>query len=806
MPKQKNKALITIILITLTLFFSLSLNADVFESEESLKNFLTNNGFLIGSKNIDGVPIFQLKVLVQGASHCGYHAIKNILFTKDFVDNPIKQNLDKLTNKPEYDKLLQEWDGVLNRSDQIIGTNYYNTVKAWYKIGPDEMRSVYVPVMLKDTPKKQLIDAYGDWSQEPFSNLLTKTLPYDTLTQINKQFSRLQAEKIKTEYYGVAFSSSDKHWMGISFVKIKDKKYAFCFDSNGNPNQLDHAIVKFLTSAFAINETDGFIKKYFTTQFGTQKKTLIPALIQEIQTLADLKTDSNPNQEKLLTFMTDAPGSHPALEIISKSLKPDTYKPLKEIITAELNKENNLTQLKQAISNLKKTFNAENWEVARTMSLLELFETNDENFIPIFLEDRVFRLLGEIEKKLQNLQEISAQALSENIKKFKAALESLKTKLIDLATKLNETKKGLRAPPDKPAPTYKKNEPRLVSKRLMGTELVAQNMTEPNQPQKINSTNFYDVKVFTQCDPGPLQNIGAKKFRNLYGCGFHSLKNVLFLTSIILAGNTEQLKAELDSAQTFTHYFEAPTPLLANRPAPKNLQDWQYKWDGDTGNKSWYYVWEEYRKSKNIPAPGFTPQTYLDDPPTQDHDLENLKQKIITQEALAPAGSVGIAKNLTIIEYIDEKNYLNTTLSDAIKLLKLAKEFEKQDTIILPFQISYTHKYSTNWQRNPNINAPHPYGKTGRHWIAVVINKYNKTTEVFFTDSWRYGEYVQKNLASAVQLFKWIAAPVQTVQDYAEIVEKALDHEENIRYAKITEHEFNTFKTDVNALYPGTLA
>lgn len=333
--------------------------------------------------------------------------------------------------------------------------------------------------------------------------------------------------------------------------------------------------------------------------------------------------------------------------------------------------------------------------------------------------------------------------LKDNLGRLNSNLELLKTKLVELKGNLGGEK----------APEY------LLANGLHGNDIPVYGDSDRAQKRikkTFSNTAIYDVRVLSQTRALP----GSSYYRTLYGCGFQAIKNMIFITKILQSTpqhpSTQDIQG-LTSAPIFLNYFEH-NPFQS----------------------SWYSIWKDYRIAHNI---NWNP---MDDPPTQDYDLENLKTKIIEHKARAPEHAREIMDQANIFEYLEGGQLHKTTLADALLLIQLAQDFQERDSVILPCALAYTHHYTTPWQaKNPEV-----YGSLGRHWIAVVVNKWHGSIEAFFADGWRNSTYTHKNWGSVELLLQWLLHTNNTVEQYFNALEA-------VRKQPVTPHELQKFQDAV---------
>jgi len=193
----------------------------------------------------------------------------------------------------------------------------------------------------------------------------------------------------------------------------------------------------------------------------------------------------------------------------------------------------------------------------------------------------------------------------------------------------------------------------LLSQRLVGGSLSVKFLERKHVG--LQGIPIYDVKVLSQNQ----RYSGSKYFRPLYGCGFHSLKNTIFLT-----------QCACDKKCNALGYFQK----LVNKKIFVNLFE-------KDNQKSWYFLWYQYRLEKSVYK--VNQKFLLDDPPTQNYDLENLKQKIIDGKAGASSGGKGIMKYTNIIEYLEDGLFEKTNLVDAFNLVLLSQIYQEADSIVI---------------------------------------------------------------------------------------------------------------------------
>lgn len=215
-----------------------------------------------------------------------------------------------------------------------------------------------------------------------------------------------------------------------------------------------------------------------------------------------------------------------------------------------------------------------------------------------------------------------------------------------------------------------------------------------HESRLIDKTAVRDVKVLSQN-----QKLGDTYGQSLYGCGFQSVKNIIFLTALLNATTFNEKKAfakKLEDAQTFIELFE------------KN------------GDKSWYHVWMTARQNENDNT---LDKKHFDHPPARVKDIENLKNQIANGQAASPddVNAKNVMQNAIVLGDIDEIKGGNE------KIKEIKNELKKESSIV-PILLYYKNKWG------------YALEKYGRHWISVVIQKRPTdfgTLEIFFADSWR---------------------------------------------------------------------
>jgi len=275
-----------------------------------------------GNIKILGVPSYQPKVLTQGATYCGYHAVKNVLLAKKFVDDPTQLNLTKLTEQSEYDRYWAEWEGNFARVKKELAQldampedkARENAVKKYQnlwqeKLGKKKERVEVKPHSSRDTSLGLLIQHFAvvsdfyhhdeetefvgvlepcflpvmldrdelsrtficsKWPADTFKNPIQSgeisLLHFEEITTLNDQINELKSQK--KGFLGVVFTKKASytgigHWISMALVKVEGKKIIFCFDSWNNDSELKHPTFKFIAKSFSKNWQDAFLRDYF---------------------------------------------------------------------------------------------------------------------------------------------------------------------------------------------------------------------------------------------------------------------------------------------------------------------------------------------------------------------------------------------------------------------------------------------------------------------------------------------------------------------------------------------------------------
>lgn len=127
------------------------------------------------------------------------------------------------------------------------------------------------------------------------------------------------------------------------------------------------------------------------------------------------------------------------------------------------------------------------------------------------------------------------------------------------------------------------------------------------------------------------------------GCGFHTMKNLIFMTKILTEKEKNQREAALNnmnSYQVFLHYGEGGIM----QDSANNHDDWRKTWEDDEqGENNWVSIWKTKPSSPENPIP----ETFLEDILEFRRIVE--KEKIQKNKVFLPAGSKKILENAIVI-------------------------------------------------------------------------------------------------------------------------------------------------------------
>ena len=298
------------------------------------------------------------------------------------------------------------------------------------------------------------------------------------------------------------------------------------------------------------------------------------------------------------------------------------------------------------------------------------------------------------------------------------ALGLLKAKLLNLAEQLDDL------------PFY--NPPEISIDELKNDGLNLRSDTKT--PDKIQGKNgllcvVYDINTPVRQGDNTY-SIWAKKplYSSVYaahcgyGCGLHSMKNLIFMTKTLLekdAAKRKEIIADMNRHEVFLHYVEGDNKGAST--TDRTL--WRQPWIGDeAGKDNWIKIWSSVGKS-----------SHFDDPAALLADTIRLRDAIKTGEAFAPAFSKKVLRHAVILGDINvcakvvynlwwslygwKKQQSNNSKfwNDGIKDIKMILLNKKH--FVIPIHAYYTHPSS-------------------RHWMAVVLRKIvDDKLEIFFIDS-----------------------------------------------------------------------
>jgi hypothetical protein len=291
------------------------------------------------------------------------------------------------------------------------------------------------------------------------------------------------------------------------------------------------------------------------------------------------------------------------------------------------------------------------------------------------------------------------------------------------------------------------------------------------EKRMISQIPVYDLSVLSQN-----QTLSAHFYR-CYGCGYHAMKNLLTLVSLLDVKNpTKKQINQLLDPDVFNKLFETGDGIYASEQ--EALEQ----------SSAWYFLlrFRVFRERKlGKPAP------HHDRPVTTADELRFLRDQLIEQKAYNLFNRPKVMEALKVTQVIesvarDKQEIIGNTLfeswqmrpEDIFKLLESSLQFVRNASFIIPIVFAYPHAM-------------------GKHWITIIVNKMEGVSEVLFADSWRVEK--QKNWLVVEKILQFLNEPQKSVKLYYDAMSMRKS------FLKLNENDLLKFKHDMNQLYPGVL-